>query len=163
MIKEKDQTELAYKKIAQFDYEELRNDVNERLKYQFEFSQAIFKSLFLINGGAIVALLTFIGNGKSIVDKTNLFLAMLFFCLGLAFILIAHFGAYFSQGYFMYASSYQAHNAKRILYGLEIEAQDLIKKNNKKGMIAFIAAIVFAGLSLLFFSGGTIFALDGVL
>ena len=47
-------------------------DATDRLRFQHEYSIAGFKTLILINGGAVIALLTYAGNVKDGLKPANL-------------------------------------------------------------------------------------------
>lgn len=61
--------------IARHDYEDFKAETAERLKLQAEMAHAALKGLTLANGGAIVALFTFLGNSRSAVDRGDLWWA----------------------------------------------------------------------------------------
>lgn len=56
---------------ARLHYEELRADAADRIKYQVEYRHAALRGLTIVNGGAIIALFTFIGNDRSAVLHLN--------------------------------------------------------------------------------------------
>ena len=58
-------------------------DVTDRLRFQQEFSIGGFKALILINGGAVIALLTYAGNAKSRIEAASLEWAFGGYILGL--------------------------------------------------------------------------------
>lgn len=74
------------------------SDAIERIKSQNEFSQSAFRALLLINGGAIVAMLTYAGNVLKPDGVANLTLAFVGYASGLLCTVIAMIAAYFSQG-----------------------------------------------------------------
>lgn len=83
-----------------------RTEMIERLKFQVAFADGALKSLMLANGGALIALFTFIGNlaGKTSAPITFnmglLWLSFTAFALGLAGTLVASLCAFMSQGHY---------------------------------------------------------------
>ena len=96
----------------------MMKDAELRLEYADKYAHAGIRSLFLVNGAAIISLLTFIGNTGTVFDKRGLFWAFFWLAVGLSFALLANFGAYFSQNYYMLHSQKTAWNAKYDSYGL---------------------------------------------
>lgn len=81
------------------------NEASERLHLANEYAQGGLKGLFLANGGAIVALLTFIGNAK--VNGPNageLWSSFMWFSIGLASVLAAYIAGYVSHAFYMQAA-----------------------------------------------------------
>ncbi|MBO9518366.1 MAG: hypothetical protein J7493_09890 [Porphyrobacter sp.] len=72
------------------------NEVRDRLNFQLGLAQSTLRNLMLVNGGALVALLTFIGNSDSY-DRTGIFKASNCFSIGLGLVLTAYFAAFWSQ------------------------------------------------------------------
>lgn len=140
-------------------------DVAVRVKYQHEFSIAALKSLMLANGGAIIALLTFIGNGKSHLEPGALRWAMLFYGAGLVLGLFTYFGAYMSQGEFVSAASYQMVTAQERMRGnMPDESWRAEADRRMKVGTRYIAlAVGLAILSLILFGVGCWQALTGIL
>ena len=87
------------------DEELARSEVIERLKFQVAYSETVFRSLILVNGGAIVGLFTFIGNvsNENFIFRLNekiLWFSFGGFCCGVFLALLSAFGAFFSQKFF---------------------------------------------------------------
>ena len=114
------------------------------------YAQAALKSLVLVNGGAILSLLTFIGNANSNVDKPLISYAFACFGLGLFSALIAHGAAYWAQEGYLNAAVARAENR---------ESSDGNSKGDKGVFWGLIAAI----LSGLGFLAGAFLALDAIL
>jgi len=75
----------------------------EMLKATMEYGGAAIKSSLLINGGAAIALLAFIGKiwgPESKADIQDLSCSLIFFVMGVAFSAMAMAAAYFTQGYY---------------------------------------------------------------
>ncbi|MEA1015578.1 hypothetical protein [Sphingosinicella sp. LY1275] len=111
--------------IAKLDYELAKLDAAERLRFQGEFSQTMFRSLTLVNGGAIVALFTLVGAGAPGVNISALWLAFPAFATGLTFNLLSIAGAYFSQGWFMRSSISTTWNKQAEIHGLKGDYTEL--------------------------------------
>ena len=154
-------SEEVLRSIAKLDYEAYLSESNDRLRYQTEFSQSALKSLMLVNGGAIISLLTFIGNKGHVFDQEAIWWSFLLFALGLFFCLVAYFGAYFSQGYYMQMVVNQTYNAQRRMHGYQ-ETYN-IDRDLKIGNIAIWFAIISTVISLFLFVGGSFFALRSIL
>ena len=119
----------------------LLEDSTLRVRYQHEFSLAGFQSLILINGGAIIGLLTYAGNLKDKVAANQLSGAFLSYVIGLAVTILAYLFAYYSQGLFMTA---EMHDALEQL-GLETEQPPNLGRNGNRCIIVAVA-LTIAGL-----------------
>jgi hypothetical protein len=82
----------------------LFNDAVERLKYQHEYTIAGLKTLIWINGGAIIALLTYAGNGGNF-GALHLHLSFVGYAAGIAAAAASYLCAYISQGAYMQYST----------------------------------------------------------
>jgi hypothetical protein len=150
---------------ARLDYESLVSDAAERLRLQADFAQAIFRGLTLVNGGAIVALFTFIGNSKLTFDATRIWWAFGCFVCGLVLNLIATMAAFHSQSCYMKSSQYQAWDNQRVMLKLP---KQVVKGRSylaeyRRGEIAEYVAMGAVALGLFAFIVGSAFALMGVL
>ena len=143
------------------DYAANIADAADRLRFQTEFSQSALKNLHLVNGGAIIALLTFIGNSSATFGERSMWWAFFWFASGLGSSLIAYFGAYFSQVAFMEVSLKLAWNAQRRSVGVE-EVYDF-KPDFALGNRALYFGISAAVASLMSFVVGSFVALGGLL
>ena len=137
------------------------NEASERLKYATGYAQAGLKGLFLANGAAIVALLTFIGNAKEMrFDSLGIWWAFALFSSGVATVLATNILGYVSQALYMQASlrlSWQADSAAHET-GQTFKPQ----KYEDRGSWAEIAGIVLAVISLSAFVVGAFVALDAI-
>lgn len=150
---------------ARLDYESLTADASERLKMQAEIAQAIFRGLTLVNGGAIIALFTFIGNSELTYDATNIWWAFGCFVLGLASTLVAIMAAFRSQSCYMKSSQYEAWDKQRLMLNLPLRnpgPRDYLAEY-RSGEIAEYVAIGTVSIALIAFVIGSAFALTGVL
>lgn len=152
---------IAAQKVAQADYAAFMQETSERLRYQIEFAQATLRNLHFVNGGAVIALLTLVGNSAVSYDPRAIWWSFVWFGTGLFFSLAAYFGAFFSQSYFMNATLAQAWNAQAVSHNLP-EPHDIMP-DIKRGDTAFKGGVAFASLSLLMFVVGAFVALGGIL
>jgi hypothetical protein len=136
----------------------LLEDAIARLRFQHEFSLAGFRTLILINGGAIIALLTYAGNVLSRGTAANLRGAFLAYVGGLVATTAAYIFAYFSQGLFMDATGLSAIGVLGIS-GEPEKQQTKIKKGTKRGNWCLLTAIVLTVLGLVGFVAGSAFAM----
>lgn len=148
------------KSIAVEDYKINSTEGLERLKYQVEFSQAALRNLHLVNGGAIIALLTFVGNVSDGIDKLSIFWSFVWFSSGLACSLLAYLGAYFSQAFFMNVAFSQAWEAQHAAEGSSVKfpfEQDL-----RRGNVALLFGIGMELVSMACFIIGAFVAIEGL-
>ncbi len=149
---------------AKHDYEAHRVESDDRIRYQVDFAKSLLQNRLLVNGGAIVALLTFIGNAKKSIDFNCLWYGFAGFSFGIVCALIAYFGAFFSQLHFMSVTVYQMHNAQHRMYGSEEPYTDQeLKRGSRNGDFWLWLGVVLASLSLAGFIAGAFYALDGIL
>lgn len=145
--------------LHEFDYQ--RAEMLHRLEVQNELGQGALKSMMLVNGGAIIALLTFLGNKQATFDHGAVQCAMWFYGSGLFFCLLAYFGAYFSQANFMQTAGYRVVNAQsRMANDVGTEVPEKYAADGMKCLYAAIASLFF---SLVLFGGGSAFAIKGIL
>lgn len=160
MSEDNEPTLAEVKAIARATYAEQLNDAQKRLDFAVGYAQAGLKALFLVNGAAVIALLTFLGNGGGLTEERAIFWAFLWFTCGIASVLVAYFGAFFSQSHYMQHSISQAWNA-------QAEAHNLVRrsdttKSRKFGMAWEATAQIGALGGLVFFVVGAFVALDGI-
>jgi hypothetical protein len=150
---------------ARLDYENLTADAADRLRLQGEMAQAIFRGLTLVNGGAIIALFTFIGNSESEFDATKIWWAFGCFVSGLALTLVALMAAFRSQSCYMKSSQYEASDNQRVW--LNLPPRNASSPNHRTeyrlGEIAEYVAMGAVGSAFMAFVIGSGFALTGVL
>ncbi len=161
LLAKKSEDEEAFRKIAEADYKAYLEEAGERLRFQTEFSQSALKNLTFVNGGAIIALFTFIGNDNAQFDANYLRWSFAAFLIGLFLSLFSYIGAYFSQGMFMHVTIIQAWNSQLRMHGFD-EKYDF-KKEIKLGNVNLYLAIMLAVGSLIGFGVGSYCALEGVL
>ena len=69
---------IVLQHLHEVEFEISAKDAEKRLEFADSYAHAGLKSLFLVNGAAIVALLTFVGNADLEFDKSGDFLV---FCM----------------------------------------------------------------------------------
>lgn len=144
--------------LATADYEHHVQEVSERLGFQQELSVAGLKGLMFINGGAIVGLLTFIGNASPQFDQLTLGRGIIAFVVGLIANMVAYLAGYYSQAHFMNLAVVQSRDDQRSILGLEPSgaAEAFLKTGNGVLMLAVISSV----LSLVSFCVGVWFVAD---
>ena len=133
-------------------------DAQLRLQYQHEYTLAGLKALILINGGAIIGLLTYAGNANSRLPAGQLEGSFGWYVAGLALGVFAYIAAYLSQGEFMHFSTLQA---QRML-GLATPPGRSAESHVKVGTAAVYLAIAFALISLASFALGSLGAMKAI-
>lgn len=138
-----------------------------RLGYSIAFAQTGLQALTLINGGALVALFTFVGSAAAVkFDLTALCWAFAFFASGLVCNILAYLGAYVAQDCYHVVAQYLAWNAESHaladIGGADRGALHDPLPLHRRGFVAQMAAMLSAVISLGAFIGGCGFALSGV-
>jgi len=159
-------TTIVPHELLGIDVEAARAELLERLKFQIGYSEAIIKSLILVNGGALVALFAFIGNAGSATvfrfDTKGLWMAFALFVAGLALTLFAAIGGFFSQGFFYGVTQQEIWMAQEArLTGCAPKDERFV--GLRRGQIAQYLGVAFAILSVTCFSIGAGVALSAVL
>lgn len=147
------------------DYARNDNEVNQRLEFQHEYAQSALKTAVLVNGGAIIALFTFIGNDRANVVGDGLWYAFAAFVAGLFFAQASYFGAFFSQANYMNLAFARAIRSRSALGNLRDETNwDEAEAAVETAGDRYLAiGLVCAILSLVGFVVGSGFALTSVL
>lgn len=117
----------------------------ETFKSMVGFATEGLKALLLVNGGAVVALLTFIGNSKAIAPSAHLFIwPVAAFLLGLALCVAAFCSAYATQ-YYLYNEQFPERGVAALSH-----------------MRYFKWTVALVGLSLVAFCAGAVTSLGAV-
>jgi hypothetical protein len=133
-------------------------DATDRLRFQQEFSIEGFKTLILINGGAVIALLTYVGNAKDRGLLGSFEWAFGGYVLGVVAAVLAYLAGYAGQALIMRHSSFAA-LAVMGVHDLDEEAQTGRETRANRYIAGGIGLCV---LSLIGFVGGSIAALCGL-
>lgn len=134
------------------------DDATDRLRFQQEFSVAGFKTLILINGGAVIALLTYAGNSRGTVEAASLQLSFAGYIVGLVTAVLAYLAAYAGQAYLMRHSA----SAAFAEMGAQELDQDVQDKRERRSNLCIGLAIALCVLSLLGFVVGSVGAMRGL-
>ena len=147
--------------ISDKDYSAFLAEGQDRLRYQVDFAQAVIRNLLLVNGGAVLALLTALGNSSIHHDERGMWWAFFWFGGGLITALGAYFAAFYSQFFYYNGTMYQAWNAQRTAHDLK-QAHDPMPQF-KRGDLALTLGVCATSLSLCAFVLGSFIALDALL
>lgn len=150
--------------IARLDYEDFRAESADRLKIQEGLGTTALRSLILINGGAIIALFTFLGSAGSkaaAMDGRAAWFAFAWFVAGLASVVASTGAAYLMQMYAYHSTVEQMWAAQSRSMGGDRQAD--IGRTHKLTTIFERATIALAAVSLLAFCVGSGVALDGLI
>lgn len=160
----------AVRKVAEQDYAAARAEAADRIKNQMSIADATMKALLLANGGAMVALFTFVGNliakstTKPLFDAPALWTAFACFVAGLVAALLTHAFAFLSQERFYHQSMHEVwRNQTMLLTGEGIDLSEPELRAVRFGQIAYCVAFVLAIASMVSFALGCASALRGVL
>lgn len=115
----------------------------------------------IVNGGAVIALFTFMGSGKGQFDETKLWWAFSLFVIGLVLTLLATTLGFVAQGFYMNFSFTEAYRAQARMMGREPQPED--RKLIKIGDIFEYSGVVAAFCSLASFGAGSACAIGAVL
>jgi hypothetical protein len=135
-----------------------QEDATDRLRFQQEFSISGFKTLILVNGGAVIGLLTYLGNLHDERTAAGLRLAFAGYVVGLACAVLAYLPAYYGQGQVMLHSASEVF----VAMGIEEENAETQRKRVRQSNFWIGAAVVLSLLSLLGFVGGSIAAMCAI-
>jgi hypothetical protein len=142
-------------KILELGYVSFRDEARERLRMQETLAQTCFRSLVLVNGGAIIALFSLIGSNAAIARELSglqLWLAFAAFAAGLTATIVANLSGFFMQLHYASMTERQMWNKELELAGrapaYDFEACLIAGDRWEK------VAIMSVALSLIFFGVG---------
>lgn len=142
-------------------YEAEASEAMERLRFAADLARSGLQALMFVNGGALIALFTLIGNSGGLkFDVAALWWSFALFSIGLAGSLGSFLFAFLSQNQFYYVAFYLADNARAGLN--DRPPPNDPKDDHKAGDRYLIAAIACAIGSLACFIAGAGFALFSV-
>jgi len=150
------------REAARLDYEALMSDAANRLQHQVDLGKVAVQSLTLVNGGAIVALFTLVGQQgiELALDPERLKLAFGFFVAGLFCSLASMFGGFLSQYWYSQTSIEEAWEKQSEMLGDKPKGRDFMR-SYKRGSIALAVGLCLAVLSVVSFAAGSWAALSG--
>jgi len=136
------------------------DSAHRRLRYSVEYAQQGVRALFLANGGAIIALLTFAGNSKAVNEPRALFWSFIWFGSGLALSLATYIVAYISQAEVMQDEFIYSRHAR--MAALDLAADYEPSVHNHRAILAERIGVGAAVLALSFFVIGAFVGLDAI-
>jgi len=155
---------------AEQDHAGVRADAAERVKIQWSIADATLKALLLANGGAMVALFTFVGNLVARGARTAQFDAgwlwwgFACFVAGLVLGLVCHVAAFVSQDRFYNMSMREVWRHQRIRRsGVFEQPTNDEWRYFGQGKAWYALGVLLSVLSMVLFAAGCGFALQGVL
>lgn len=128
----------------------------QRQQFQQDLALGALKGLNIINGGGILALLTFMGHNTARPNQLELASAIQCFAGGLGANLLAYIFGYFAQSEYSDLIAHQACNDQRTLLGLAHE--DETKGSRARGNTHLSVGIMLALASLGLFAAGAVIA-----
>lgn len=155
-----DQEQVVVTELALLEGQRRWDETTDRLRYSNEYAQAGLKGLFLANGAAIIALLTFVGNSKRAIDPSGLWWSFAWFSVGLAMVLFAYICAYLSQDLIMKAVFKLSRAAESAAHGTKQHFDH--RQHENAGECAVKLALGSAVGGLLSFICGAFVALDAI-
>jgi hypothetical protein len=124
------------------------------------YAQAGLRNLMLINGGAIISLLTFLGNTRGLYDAASLRTAMIAYVAGLVAAVVAHLTAYISQN----IALWHVHELiGAVQTSMLDEDSEAISDKSKFVNLFILAGVLLSGVSLTAFGIGSWKTLDALL
>ena len=147
--------------IARLDYEAAKEEGIERLKFQNDLANSVLKNLLLINGGPIIAILTFVGNIKPDLSRLDLKGSLMLFATGCLFCVVAYIFGFFAGERFHDATMSEAWNAQLRMNGENPQHPALAEI--KCGRCIYNFAILFVVASVLAFAIGVYQAMEALL
>ncbi|WP_257554162.1 hypothetical protein [Sphingobium sp. CFD-2] len=154
-------SEEDFREIYRLNHDAKLAEESARLTYQTDFAQAALKNLMLVNGGAVVALLTFIGNSQATFDRAAMSVAFSSFIGGLLLGLAAYILAYFSQAFFMNMNALERSNTQFKM--VMLDEPHKTDPTRRIGNCALYAAIGAAVGSVAAFGIGAWHAMNSIL
>lgn len=143
------------KKVLELEHAGFRQESFERLRMQESLAQACFRSLVLVNGGAIIALFTLIGSNAAIARQApgpTLWLAFAAFAAGLAATVFGNAAGFAMQVHYATMTERQMWNKELELAGRP-PAYD-VERSLYSGDWWQKAAVASVALALAFFGIG---------
>ena len=134
-------------------------DTKQRQQFQQEYTLSGFRSLILINGGAVLALLTYAGNLSDAGLARSLTWSMAAYLAGMLFAVLAHLSAYTSQNDLANSSVIEAYK----LLGLKSASEKAQTFYDKRGGLLIATTIALVIASLISFAPGSYLARDAII
>ena len=136
----------------------------ERIRIQAVLAQKLLAALLLANGGALIALFTFIGNSAVVIRAGLLWAGFGAFVLGLVLALAAFVLAFLSQDRFYLTCHHEAERHRASLRaGIVQEDNSAEREAIAQGLRFYAVGVAIAVGSIVAFALGSGLALAGVL
>lgn len=149
------------REIGRMDYEASIKEASDRLRFQHEIGLAAVRSVLLANGGAVVALLTFIGNKEANFDAADLSRAFTFFSLGIGASLLSMWSSYVGQEWLSNMRTSIAWNYQQDMRGKPRSNE--FEKERTAGWRLMLVSSAFVLTGVGSFIAGAFTALRGIL
>ncbi|MBY0344201.1 MAG: hypothetical protein K2Q29_10130 [Sphingomonadales bacterium] len=146
--------------VAEADAQRWWDSANDRLRFSVEYAQAGIKSLFIANGGGILALLTFAGDADKIAEPRALFWSFVWFGLGCACALFVYIAGYLSQSHVMQSEYLRSRQATADALGVAREYDP--SETDRLSEVAERTGMICAIVSLSLFVLGALVGLDAI-
>ena len=150
------------REIARMDADARIKSAAERIRFQQESAMAVIKGLTFANGGAILALLTFVGNHSTNLNPGQLRSSFTAFAAGLALALSSYVGAYFSQGSYSHSETSDSWNHQSDMRQVPRLYTEDANKERRTGTIFEILGVACVVASLISFVVGAFSALNSI-
>ena len=158
--RKKPQLNSIDRKIAREDFEVYFDDARARLGHAVTLAQGAIRSLVLVSGGAILSLLTLVGNSSVEVEKVALYWAFFWFGGALVTGLLSSILAAVSQINYMMSSTEEGWKAQAESYGKAYPNDGT--NDDRLGDRATLFALSSAIFSLILFIVGSFVALGAI-
>jgi hypothetical protein len=142
------------------NYDEFTQESARRLELLGTIELTLIKSTFAVNGGGLIALLTFLGNAEKVAEPRAAFWALAWLAAGLTLSLLSAVFSYFSNRAFHLASVADAWQAQADFH--EIEEEYDSSADARWGDRFEIAFAIATALSIGLFVAGIFVGLDAI-
>lgn len=147
--------------IAKLDYEASIKEAADRLHFQQEIGLTACKSVILVNGGAIIGLLTFIGNTRAALDPKGMKDSVTAFSIGIVCALLSLVLGYAGQEWLSNFRTSVAWNYQQDMKG-QPRTHDFQKERITGWVLMLIgSSLVVTGIGM--FAYGAITATNAIL
>lgn len=136
----------------------LLKDADARMQYQQDYTLAGIKTLVLLEGGAIISLLTYAGHSPGVTSAQRFQAAFISYVAALALNVIAYLLAYTCQALLSRYSVREAFRLMNLDSADKVPAETLRRRGEACGLVAVVICV----LSLVGFVIGSWFAMQGI-
>jgi hypothetical protein len=150
----------SHRELASSEGDFRLSEAAERRSYAFQYEQASLKGLVLTNGGAIISLLTFIGNSNAHFDHRGLFWSFVWFSIGLTLALLANLTGAISHNLTAHVALMIGYRARAKAVGIDGDIRT--DRQMSLGNRLFDATMGLIAISLALFVAGSFVALNAI-